>query len=116
MGKNIIAKKSFEFALDIIKLYKILIDNKEFILSKQLLRCGTSIGANVQESVSAQSKKDFINKLCIAEKEARETKYWLLLIKESNLFELDYEIYLSKVEELIKILASIIITSKNNLK
>jgi len=115
MGKNIIAEKSFEFALDIIKLYKRLSENKEFVLSKQLLRSGTSIGANVQESISAQSKKDFINKLCIAEKEARETKYWLLLIKESNFIECDYNLYLNKIEELIKILASIIKTSKNNL-
>jgi len=71
--ENIILDKSFAFALDTIGLYKKLVGQKEFIISKQLLKCGTSIGANVNESIAAQSKKDFISKMSIAAKEARET-------------------------------------------
>ena len=74
--ENIILSKSFNFALEIITIYKILISDKEFIISKQLLKSGTSIGANINESVSAESKKDFLHKLTIGLKEARETKYW----------------------------------------
>ena len=79
MNENTIYKKSFEFAKRIVNLYKFLCENKkEFILSKQILRCGTSIGANVNETIAAQSKRDFISeKMAIASKEARETKYWL---------------------------------------
>ncbi len=73
--ESIIQKKSFEFAFEIINLYKLLIEHKEFILSKQLLRSGTSIRANVEEATAAASKRDFIHKMIIASKEARETKY-----------------------------------------
>ena len=75
---NIIEKKSFDFAVRIVNLYKYLIDNKkEFVMAKQLLRCGTSIGANVAEAEQAQSKADFISKMNIALKETVETKYWI---------------------------------------
>jgi four helix bundle protein len=78
---SIIAKKAYSFALEIIKLYKQLVTNKkEFVLSKQILRSGTSIGANINEALAGQSKRDFIHKLSIALKEARETSYWLNLI------------------------------------
>ena len=80
MKQNVIKDKSFDFALRIIALYKLLTEEKEFILSKQLLCCGTSIGANIEEAIAAQSKKDFISKLSIASKEARETKYRLRLL------------------------------------
>jgi len=104
--------KSFAFALDTIGLYKKLVGQKEFIISKQLLKCGTSIGANVNESIAAQSKKDFISKMSIAAKEARETKYWLQLLQESQLVSTDYNKYLLKIEEIIKILTSIIKTAQ----
>jgi four helix bundle protein len=81
---NIIIQKSYAFALQIIQLYKLLIEKKEFVLSKQILRSGTSIGANIHEAVASESKKDFIHKLGIAVKEARETSYWLNLLKDSE--------------------------------
>ena len=73
---NVVLNKSFDFALEIIELYKILKSKNEFVISKQLLRSGTSIGANVEEATAAQTKKDFITKMSIASKEARETRYW----------------------------------------
>lgn len=112
-NKSIISDKSYAFALQIISLYKELIIQNEFILSKQILRSGTSIGANVNESISAVSKKDFANKLGIALKDARETHYWLRLLKDSNYIENKIFINLNKdCEELIKILNSIILTMK----
>jgi four helix bundle protein len=116
MADSIVGKKSFEFALRIINLYKELKDEKEFIISKQLLKSGTSIGANIQEALCGQSSKDFIGKLSISLKEAKETKYWLLLLKESKLTQLNVETYLNDLEELLKLLSSIIITSKDKLK
>ncbi len=113
--RNVILEKSFQFSLDIIELYKILKANKEFVISKQLLRSATSIGANVNESIAAQSKKDFTNKMSIASKEARETKYWLLLLKESKLVNLNYEKYIRSVDELIKLLTATVKTSQGTL-
>lgn len=84
MKENIIQQKSFEFALLIIELYKKLTNSKEFIISKQLLRSGTSIGANIEESIGAQSRNDFISKISISYKEARETEYWLKLLLKGN--------------------------------
>src|SRR3954468_2791596 len=82
---NIIVSKSYSFALKVIEVYKDLITGKkEYVLSKQLLRAGTSVGANVHEAVASESKKDFIHKLGIAVKEARESLYWLQLLKDSN--------------------------------
>lgn len=114
MKKNIIQEKSFEFALEVIRLYKQLKNQNEHVISKQLLRSGTSIGANVEEAIGAQSKKDFINKMSVAYKESRETHYWLRLIKESNLADGDFNKYLEKAEELNKIISSILKTSKEN--
>src|SRR3982750_2213324 len=102
--ENKILELSFDFSLSIIELYKQLIDNKEFVLSKQLLRCATSIGANVEEATAAQSRKDFISKMSIASKEARETRYWLKLLNKSKLINLDYSSYLNSVEHIINIL------------
>jgi four helix bundle protein len=88
MKENIIVEKSFHFAVAIIKLYQQLsTDKKEYVISKQLLRCGTSIGANVEESVGGISKKDFIAKMQIAYKEARETRYWIRLLLETGYLE-----------------------------
>jgi four helix bundle protein len=112
-SNSIIVTKSYSFAIDVVMLYKKLVEKNEFILSKQLLRCGTSIGANVNEAISAESKKDFVHKLGIALKEARETVYWLKLLKDSNYLIQDaFEINISKCSELIKILSSIILTTK----
>ena len=111
--ENIILHKSYSFALNIIGLYKWLIDKKEYVLSKQLLRAGTSIGANVHEAVSGESKKDFIHKLGIATKEARETQYWLNLLKDSGYIEFaEFSEINASCNELIKILNSIIVTTK----
>lgn len=91
---NKILDLSFSFSLQIIGLYKILIQKSEYVLSKQLLRSATSIGANVEEAIAGQTRKDFITKMSIASKEARETRYWLRLLDKSKLIELDYSPYL----------------------
>lgn len=104
--------KTFEFSLQIISFYIQLQTEKEFVLSKQLLRSATSIGANVAEASAAQSKKDFISKMSIASKEARETKYWLNLLDKSDLTNLNCENYLNEIEHIINIITKIIITSK----
>jgi four helix bundle protein len=110
---NIIVKKSYAFALKIINLYKFLTNNKEYVMSKQILRCGTSIGANVHEGVASQSKRDFIYKLGIAVKEGRETSYWLNLLKDSNYITQEQFLRLNNdCNELLKILNSIILTTK----
>lgn len=114
LKENIILNKSFQFALQIIETYKILNKSNEYILSKQLLRSGTSIGANVREASAAQTKKDFIAKMSIASKEARETKYWLDLLQESKIVNNDYSSLLNQNEELIKILTKIVKTSQTS--
>ena len=81
---NIIKEKSYSFALSVIAAYKMLASDKEYVLSKQLLRSGTSIGANIEEALQAQSKADFIHKLSIAQKEAFEANYWLRLLRDSS--------------------------------
>jgi four helix bundle protein len=106
-------EKSFLFAIEIVSLYKVLAERKEFVLSKQLLRSGTSIGANVRESEHAQSKADFIHKLSIALKEANETEYWIdLLFETKYLSQTEFDIIKPKIVELLKLLTSIINTSK----
>lgn len=114
--ENIIQKKTFDFALSIIKLYVLLTEKKEYGLSKQLLRCGTSVGANVEEAIGGFSRKDFIAKMGIAYKEARETRYWLRLYQESKMAEVNFEEHLKCIEEIINILKSIIKTSLGNEK
>ncbi len=111
---NLIANKSFDFALLIIELYKELSNNKEYIISKQILRSGTSIGANVEEAIGGHSKKDFLAKMIISYKEARETKYWLRLLEKSKLVNIDYTNYLKEIDSIINILTAIIKTSKQN--
>ena len=114
--ENIVMNKSYAFALRIIKLYKYLIaDKKEYVLSKQVLRSGTSIGALVKEAEHAQSKADFINKMNVALKEANETEYWLMLLKDSDYMdEISFSSIHADISELIKLLASIVKTSKQN--
>ena len=113
---SIVYDKSFKFAIRIVKLYKHLKETKkEYIMSKQLMRCGTSIGANVSEGIEAQSKKDFISKLSIALKEANESRYWINLMKATDyLDEKEEKSLIVDLEEIIKLLVSIIKTSKEN--
>ena len=113
-NSSLIKEKSFQFALEIIEMYKYLtMRKKEFVISKQVLRSGTSIGANIEEAHVAQSKKEFIAKLNISLKEACETNYWLRLLKESGYIHKDD--LLNESIELSKILTSIIKTTKKNL-
>lgn len=110
---NIIKEKTYHFALDVVRLYVEMKKQNEFILSKQLLRSGTSIGANVEEATAAQSRKDFAAKMAISSKEARETNYWLRLLRDSNLCEgFDYSDLIKESEEIIKILTSIVKTTQ----
>lgn len=114
MKENVVSDKSYAFALRIIKAYKFLSsEHREFILSKQLLRSGTAIGALVKEAEHAQSKADFINKMNIALKEANETEYWLMLLKDSNYIdEKSFQSISEENKELIRLLISIVKTSK----
>jgi four helix bundle protein len=116
MKDNIIKSKSFDFALRIVKLFQHLSETKrEFVLSKQLLRSGTAIGALVRESEHAESKADFIHKLSIALKEANESDYWIdLLHRSSYLSESEYQSLFSDLDVIIRLLVSIIKTSKAN--
>ena len=113
--ESLIQRKSFAFSLLIIELYRKLQSHNEFVLSKQLLRSGTSIGANVEEASAAQSRKDFLSKMSIASKEARETKYWLRLLNESEITSINVLKELKEIEEMIKILTSIVKTTSQNL-
>jgi len=117
MKINIVKNKSFLFALRIVNVYQFLCDKKEFVLSKQLLRSGTAVGALVREAEHAESKADFIHKMAISLKEANETEYWIELLFQSDY--LDEKSYLSikkDIEELLKLLTSIIKSSKQNIK
>jgi four helix bundle protein len=116
MKENASVEKSFEFAVRIVKLYKYLInEHKEYVLSKQLLRCGTSIGANVAEAQRGQSKADFTAKMSIALKEANETEYWLkLLYRTEYLSQSQYTSMNADVQELIGILTAICRTANHN--
>lgn len=112
---NIIKEKTYRFAIDIVHLYKKMVKQNEFILAKQLVRSGTSIGANIEEAIAAQSRKDFISKMAISSKEARETNYWLRLIRDVNLLkDVDITNLINESEEIIKIITSIVKTSKAN--
>jgi len=116
MKENLIQSKSFDFALQIVDLYRVMLKNKEYILSKQLLRSGSSIGANIEEAIAGQSKKDFLSKINISLKEARETRYWLKLLDKSQLIKMNYSKYLDEVHSLINILTKIVKTTQTSLK
>ena len=115
---NIIQDKSFAFAVRVVKLYDFLIEErKEYAISKQLIRSGTAIGANIEEALGGQSSKDFIAKLSIAYKEARETRFWLRLLHATNkLTDNEAISIMNDAEEICKILGSILISSKKNNK
>ena len=118
MKENVVYDKALNFSVRVVKLYKYLMDTKsESVMSKQLLRCGTSIGANISESISAESSSDFIHKLAISQKEAEETLYWLLLLYRTDyLTQEQYNSLYNDCIELKKLLSSISITMKQQLK
>ncbi|MCU0442212.1 MAG: four helix bundle protein [Bacteroidia bacterium] len=93
-----VLEKSFNFSLDMINLYKVLLNEKEYVISKQLLKSATSIGANINEAGAAFSKPDFVYKMSIASKEAREARYWLMLLDKSQIVVFNYHNYLDKVD------------------
>ena len=116
MKENIVQIKSYAFAIKIVNIFKKLqTDKKEYILSKQLLRSATSVGANIEEAIGGQSRKDVFAKLTIAYKEARETKYWIRLLTDTNYLENETSKDLLKdIEELLRIIGSIQKTIRNS--
>ena len=117
MGReNALKDKSYKFSIRIVKFYQFFSKQKnEYVISKQVLRSGTSIGAMIEEANQAESKADFIHKLSIANKEANETHYWLRLIKDTELIKEDVLPLLKDCEELMKLLTTIIKTTKKNI-
>lgn len=115
--RNVISEKSFEFAIQIVRIVKELQNTqKEYVLSKQLIRSGTSIGAMVREAEHAESKKDFTHKMAIGLKEANETRYWLDLLHKSDYIKLEtYSSIHSEAEQIIRLLAAIVKSSRKNL-
>ncbi|MCC7297473.1 MAG: four helix bundle protein [Bacteroidia bacterium] len=109
---SIVLRKAFDFAIKIVEVNRTLNLKKEFVLSNQLLRSGTSVGANINEALSGVSKRDFQHKMGIAFKEANETEYWLKLLKYSNTLETD--LLIEDVAEIRRILAAILVTTKSN--
>jgi four helix bundle protein len=118
MGKNVLKEKSYDFALRTIKLSRYLVEEKrEFVLSKQVLRSATSIGANVEEAAQAQSKVDFVHKLSISQKESFETHYWIRLLRDSELINVKLAAsLLGNCEEIQKLLTASIKTAKASLR
>jgi len=117
MTRNPVRDKSFDFASDVVKLYKLLTEKRrEFILSKQLLRSGTSIGANIREAYNGFSKKDFIHKLSISQKECDESRYWLELLHENDYVTKDeYGLLYNEATQILKLIKSIITATKRNM-
>ena len=113
--KSLIKKRTYAFALKIIDLHKMLTAKNEYVLSKQLLKAGTSIGANVEEALAGQSRADFLSKMSIASKEARESNYWLRLNRDSEILE-DHHIdpLIAESSEIIRMLTSIVKTTSNS--
>ncbi len=109
--KNLVVEKSLDFSVEIVRFCELLETQKKFIISKQLLRCGTSIGANVFEAQHAESRADFIHKMKIAVKEANETLYWLLICERAESYPIDVNLK-SLAESLIRIISKIIVSSK----
>jgi four helix bundle protein len=110
--ENIIVNKTFDFALEIVEYCELLEETRKFVVARQLLKAGTSIGANVREAQNAESKEDFIHKIKIAAKEADETEYWLLICKKSETYPTNDKL-LSEIKEILKILNKIISSSKS---
>ena len=115
MRENVIQKKSFNFAIRIVNMYKYLVGRREFVISKQVLHSGTSIGANIEEALGGQSRKDFIAKMSVSYKEARETIYWLkLLYMTKYISRTGFNSIFNDCDELCKIISKILVTSKSN--
>jgi len=115
MKKSLIKEKSYEFALQIISLYKTLLKQNEYVLSKQVLKAGTSIGANVEEALAGQSRADFLAKMSIASKEARETNYWLRLLRDSEIIaKTEIDPLMAEAESITNILTAIVKTTQNS--
>ena len=114
MKDNVLKEKSYRFAVRIVKLYQYLCnEKKEFVLSKQLLRSGTSIGANIEEAIGAKSKKDFLYKLTISYKEAREVEYWIRLLRDTEyLLPRHSKVLLEDINEIMRLIGSIQTTMK----
>ncbi len=114
---NIVQTKSYDFAVKIVRLNQFLVnEKKEFVLSKQLLRSGTSIGANIEEAIGGQSKKDFIAKLSISYKEARESRFWIRLLYDTDyITKSQREDFITLIDELLRIIGSILKTSKKSI-
>ena len=110
---NPVREKSFEFALEVIGLNRALVDEHEYVISKQLMRSGTAVGAIVEEAIGAESRRDFLHKMSMAHKEARETHYWLRLLQASDLIpDVDLNPYLARADELVRLLTKITKTMK----
>jgi four helix bundle protein len=109
--ENVIVEKSIEFAFGIIEFAELLEEKRKYVISRQVLKSGTSIGANVMEAQSAESKANFIHKMKIADKEAKETQYWLLLCEKSKNYPTPSNLQ-QQIQEIIKILSKIIYSSK----
>jgi four helix bundle protein len=117
VAKSIVKQKSYDFALEIIRFCTQLREQKHFEISNQLLRCGTSIGANVEEALAGQSRKDFVAKMSIGSKEAREANYWLRLVTDAGIVgRQETQKLIEMSEELIRILTSIVKTGSNKRK
>ena len=116
MVEKKIDERTFDFALLIVDVYKFLLGKKEFVLSKQLLRSGTSIGANVSEAQAAQSRNDFVSKMSIASKEARETLYWIRLLAKSGYLDgySRFDVLDSEIRSIVKIITRIVKTTQEN--
>ena len=113
MTESIVGGKAYYFALKVIPLHRLMQEQKEYVISNQLLRCSTSIGANIEEATAACSRRDFIAKMAIASKEARESRYWIRLIADSNIIEnQDYNELENEIEEIIRMLTKIVKTSQ----
>ena len=110
--ENPIVDKSFQFAIEIVEFCEILYENRKFVIGQQLLKSGTSIGANIREAQNAESRADFIHKMKIAAKKADETEYWLLICKNSKSYPVNLDL-IEKVNELMRILSKIISSSKS---
>ena len=117
MTESIVGGKAYIFALKVISLYRLMQEQKEYVISKQLLRCSTSIGANIEEATAGMSRKDFAAKMAIASKEAREARYWIRLLSDSGIVaNFDFTELLNKIDEIVKILTKIVKTAQLNNK
>jgi four helix bundle protein len=116
-SENVVRQKAYDFALRIVKLHRFLCsEKKEYALSKQIVRSGTSIGANIEEAIGGQSKRDFVSKMSIAYKEARETHYWLRLLRDADILEKQQAESITRdCDELLRLCGSILKTMRNKI-